>query len=341
MRRRRILLALLVLLVAATLGLVVYLHRSGPPEAVRLLPDADGVLYVNLGRIRLLTQSPPLAGVVRDPQYNDFVTQTGFQFERDLEEAAVAVHLPKATGSSAVGDASAAEPRFSSAFVARFNSEQLIAYLKKLARGQTVERYRDLDIFRIPVEDRMVRVAILSVDTVAVSNVAGEGPMHAMIDRYKQVAGPMPERSLVRDYYPQVPIGSLVWAIARYAPGENSLPGNASPLGTPVAATWVASARFAGSLDLRCEAFTAGEADAQKLHDQAAALLGLYRAFQSEASKTAADPDVRALVDSIQVAQQRERVVFTATVPLGFIEKALAEPPQPPSEPAPAPAQTP
>ncbi len=335
MRRRRILLALLVLLVAATLGLVVYLYRSGPPDAVRLLPEADAVLYLNLGGIRLLSQSTPPARVVRDPDYNDFVTQTGFQFERDLEEAALAMHLPKAAGGQARGDSSAAEPRFSSVFVARFNSEKLIAYLKKLARGQAVERYRDLDIFRIPVEDRMVRVAILSVDTVAVSNVAEEAPMHAMIDRYKQVASPLPERSLVRDYYPHVPVGSLVWAIARYSPEERTLPGEARGLGIPVAATWVASARYTGSLGLRCEAFTAGEADAKKLHEQGTALLGLYRAFQSEAARAAADPDVRALVDSIQVAQQGERVVFTATVPQGILEKALAEPPQPPTSAAP------
>ena len=337
MRRRGLLLALLVLLVVATLALVVYLHRSGPPPAVRLLPEADAVLYVNLGRIRLLGQGTPLADIVREPAYAEFVSQTGFQFERDLEEAALAVHLPrqKPAGSSAGGEASPAEPRFSSVFVARYNSARLLAYLKKLAIG--VDRYRDLDIFRIPVENRMVRVAILSVDTVAVSNFAGETPMHAMIDHYKEAASPSPERSLVRDYYPHVPLGSLVWAIVRYVPGQSSLPGEGPPLGTPVAATWVASARYTGSLHLRCEAFTAGQADAKKLHDQAAALLGMYRAFQSEAGKAPADPDVRALLDSIEVAQQQERVVFTATVPEAFIEKALAEPPKPASSPAPAP----
>jgi hypothetical protein len=335
MRRRGLLLALLVLLLVATLALVVYLHRSGPPQAVRLLPEADAIVYVNLGRIRLLGPRASLADVVREPGYADFVGQTGFQFERDLEEAALAVHLPKQkiSGSSAGGDASAAEPRFSSVFVARFNSERLVAYLKKLAIG--VDRYRNLDIFRIPVEDRMVRVAILSVDTVAVSNFADEQPMHAMIDRYKEVASPSPERSLARDYYPHVPLGSLAWAIVRYVPGQSSLPGEGPPLGTPVPATWVASARYTASLHLRCEAFAAGEADAKKLHDQAAALLGMYRAFQSEAAKAPSDPDVKALLDSIEVAQQRERVVFTATVPEGFIEKALAEPPKPASAPAP------
>ncbi len=337
MRRRRILLALLILLVAVCLALVVYLQRSGPPLAVRMLPEADGVLYINLGRIRMLAPTADLNEVVREPAYSDFVSQTGFQFERDLEEAALAVHLPKPkpAGSSAAAGAQPDEPRFSSVFVARIRSERLVAYLKKQAQG--VDRYRDLEIFRIPVEDRVVRVAVLSVDTVAVSNFAGKGPMHAMIDHYKQVASPSPERSLVREYYRHVPLGSLAWAIARYAPGESTLPGQGSPLGTPVAATWVASARYTGSLHLRGEAFTAGEAEAAKLHDQASALLGLYRAFQSEASKSSADPDVRALIDSIEVAQQRDRVVFTATVPQGFIQKALAEAPRPSSSPEPAP----
>lgn len=336
MRRRRLLLVLLVLLVTACLALVVYLQRGGPPQAVRMLPEADGVLYVNLGRIRLLAPQAELGEVVREVAYSDFVNQTGFQFERDLEEAALAVHLPKPAGGSAASPEQPEEPRFSSVFVARIHSERLVAYLKKQAQG--VDRYRDLEIFRIPVEDRVVRVAILSVDTVAVSNFAGEEPMHAMIDRYKQVASPSPERSLIREYYPHVPLGSLAWAIARYVPGESNLPGEGSPFGTPVAATWVASARYTGSLHLRGEAFTAGEADARKLHDQAAALLGLYRAFQSEASKASADPDVRALIDSIEVAQQQHRVVFTATVPQGFIQKALAEPPRPaPTPPEPRP----
>ena len=334
MRQRRLLLALLVLLVVATLGLVVYRRQAAPPSSVRLLPEADAVLFVNLGSIRRLGPRPELAEVVREPAYADFVSQTGFQFERDLEEAALAVHLPKAVVSSAVGEGSAAELRFSSVFVARFNSEKLIAYLKKLAQG--VDRYRDLDIFRIPVESHLTRVAILSVDTVAVSNFADEKPMHAMIDHYKEGASPAPERSLLRDYYQHVPLGSLVWAIGRYVPGQSRLPGEGPPLGTPVAATWVASARYTGSLHLRFEAFTAGEADGKKLHDQAAALLGMYRAFQTQATK-ANDPDVRALIDSIEVKQQQERVVFTATVPEGFIQKALAEPPKPASSPAPVP----
>ncbi|MGH9557350.1 MAG: hypothetical protein ACRD2Y_16180 [Terriglobales bacterium] len=322
---------------AATLGLVVYLHRSGPPAAVRLLPEADAIVYVNLGRIRLLAPTQRLAEVIHEPAYAGFIKETGIQFERDLEEAALAVHLPKATGSSALGDAPAAEPLFSSVFVARFNSERLIAYLKKHTQGQAVERYRDLDIFHIPVEGHISRVAILSVDTVAVSTFPSEEPMHYMIDRYKEGASPSSKRTLVRDYYRQVPLGSLVWAIGRYVPGQNRLPGEGPPLGTPVAATWVASARYTGSLHVRCEAFTAGEPDAKKLHDQAAALLGMYRSFQSEAAKPSSDPDVKALLESIEVAQQRDRVVFTATVPVGFIEKALAEPPQPASSPEKAP----
>lgn len=335
MRRRRLFLFLLVLLVVACLALVVYLHRSGPPHAVSMLPEADGVLYINLDRIRLLTPEAKFDEVVREPAYADFVRQTGFQFERDLEEAALAVHLPKQKPAASAGpSAQTDEPRFSSVFVARFNSERLVAYLKKLAQG--VDRYRDLDIYRIPVEDRVVRVAILSVDTVAVSNFPGEEPIRAMIDRYKQVASPGTEHTLVRQYYPHVPLGSLAWAIARYVPGESDLPGEMSPLGTPVAATWVASARYTGSLHLRGEAFTAGEADARKLYDQAAALLGLYRAFQSAATKSSADPDVRAFIDSIEVAQQQDRVVFTATVPDGFVQKALAEPPTPASPPEPA-----
>jgi hypothetical protein len=55
------------------------------------------------------------------------------------------------------------------------------------------------------------------------------------------------------------------------------------------------------------------------------------------------DPDVKAFFDSLQVERHGDRAVLKATLPPGFIRKALAEyPPEmapeaPPTSPAPAP----
>ena len=46
--RRRLPIVVAVLLVAAALTLVVQLRKHAPPEAARLLPGADGFLYVCL-----------------------------------------------------------------------------------------------------------------------------------------------------------------------------------------------------------------------------------------------------------------------------------------------------
>src|SRR6266700_327557 len=90
-RRRLFIISICVLWVLIVVGAVVWLRKQAAPEAARLLPEADAVLYVDFGNIRSLTavdqQFPRLA-----PGYDEFVKSTGFAFERDLDEAALAVH---------------------------------------------------------------------------------------------------------------------------------------------------------------------------------------------------------------------------------------------------------
>src|ERR1039457_5218291 len=103
--RRRLLIPLIVLLIAAVIALVVTLRKNAPPEAARLLPGADGFLYVNLKWIRTFNATAPLPPVSREPAQQKFVEQTGFQFERDLDQAAFAVHYPQSWGDGTGGDA--------------------------------------------------------------------------------------------------------------------------------------------------------------------------------------------------------------------------------------------
>ena len=109
--RRRLLIPLIVLLIVAAVALIVTLRKHAPPEAARLLPGADGFFYINLKWIRTFNATSQLPPVSREPEYQKFVEETGFQFERDLDQAAFAIHYPR-TGEMASA-ARLAEPRFS------------------------------------------------------------------------------------------------------------------------------------------------------------------------------------------------------------------------------------
>src|SRR6266498_2780057 len=78
--RRRLPLVLAVLAIAAAVALVVSLRKHAPPEAARLLPGADGFLYVNLKWIRAFNATTHLPPVSREPDYRKFVEESGFQF---------------------------------------------------------------------------------------------------------------------------------------------------------------------------------------------------------------------------------------------------------------------
>src|SRR5208283_861411 len=160
--RRRLLIALSVLLIAAAVALIVTLRKQAPPEAARLLPGADGFFYINLKWIRTFNGTGQLPPVSREPEYQKFVEETGFQFERDLDQAAFAIHYPQSWGDGTAGTAS--EPRFSEVFVGKIDSGRLTAYLRKIS--SSIDDYRGFDIYNIPLEGRTVRVVILSYDSV-------------------------------------------------------------------------------------------------------------------------------------------------------------------------------
>src|SRR5437660_7743215 len=98
--RRRLPILFGVLLVAAAVALVVVLRKHAPPEPARLLPSADGFFYVSLKWMRRANITGQLPPVSHDPEYEQFIQATGFQFERDLDQAAFAIHLPPASAAS-------------------------------------------------------------------------------------------------------------------------------------------------------------------------------------------------------------------------------------------------
>ncbi len=340
-RRNQLWAAVALLVIVGGIVTAVLLRKRAAPDAVRLLPESDAVLYVNLEPIRLLTdigKNPPKD---RDPQYEDFVQQTGFEFERDLDKAAFAIHYGAGKGKSA-------ETRYSEILQGHFDSSRVGAYLRKLA--STVERYQDYDIYVIPVEDRKVRVTLLGIDIAAASNTDTPDAIHGMIDRYKQAALPFAGPSLVSDYYRRVPLGSIVWTIARppasKASDEHSellLPGDWSGL-LPQGSIVIASARPLKDVHLRADVITHNESEAQIFTGQVAAYLTLFKSLEISMDSGGPDRDVKAAFDSLEVHQAGSEAVLTATVPYAFFKKVLSESPvelgpetqKPPKQEAPA-----
>src|SRR5437879_4359772 len=114
--RRTLPILLAVLIVAAAVTLAVQLRKHAPPEAARLLPGADAFLYLNLNWARKANGGNSLPTVSHDPEYERFIQETGFEFERDLDAAALAIHYPGSWPGGGTGG-KAPEPRFSEVFM--------------------------------------------------------------------------------------------------------------------------------------------------------------------------------------------------------------------------------
>jgi hypothetical protein len=322
--RRRLLIPVVVLLIAAVVALIVTLRKHAPPEAARLLPGADGFFYINLKWIRTFNATGQLPPVSHEPEYQKFVEETGFQFERDLDQAAFAIHYPKSWGSGTAGSAS--EPRFSEIFVGKIDSGRLTTYLKKIS--SSIDDYRGFDIYNIPVEGRTVRVVILSYDSVAVSNHPDPNVIRGMLDHSRKLASPFGGPWLLRKFYRQVPLASLSFAILRVRPEMSSFGG----LGGwsflfPKPAVALISARYLRALHLRAEAFTESDDDARAITEKTSAFLHLFHAAEGSVAAHGTDQDVKAFFDSLKVEQAGDRAILTATVPSGFIKKVLTEAP--------------
>jgi hypothetical protein len=320
-----------VVVVAAAIGIAVFLRKRAAPEPARLLPDSDAVLYFNLKTVRRLTNFGSTPAAQREPEYEDFVRATGFQFERDLNEAAFAVHITHRPPAKP-GFPETTEPRYSEVFAGKFDSQKLAAYLRTLSKS--VDLYRDTDIYNIPVEDRTVRIAILDVDSVAGSNVDDPRVIRGIIDRSRSAAMPFSGPPLISQYYHDIPIGSLVWAVAKIpaAPKDPraarafTLPGGIDIL-IPSESTMVAWVRYLGNIHFRADFYTANADDAKHFVDQASGFLALFKSIERNAQLGNNEADFKAALDSLQVKQDGSRAILSANIPAGFFKKMLEGPP--------------
>jgi hypothetical protein len=314
-RRLPVVFGFLVLLLAV--AAVVELRKHAPPEPARLLPGADGFLYLDLKWMRRAEMTRRLPLIAHDPEYEQFIQATGFEFERDLEEAALAIHYP----SRQSGD----ETRYSELFVGRIDGAKLRAYLGRLARS--VDSYRGIVIYNIPIEDRVFRVAILGIDTVAASNHNDPAVIRGIIDRSRKLASPFAGPTLLRQYYKKVPLASLAWGILRV--NSSYLEAGAGwSLPLPSSTTVVVSVRYLGAVHFRAEAFAPDESSAERLASDLTTFIRVFQTAEISASGSTPDPDIKKALESLKVEQRRDRAIVTATIPSGLLNKLVSEAPR-------------
>ena len=314
-RRTRITIAIVVVILLL-LAVAVYLRMKAPPEAARLLPESDGIVYLNLRPLRAVThfdQHP----VKHDPDYQRFIDATGIQFERDLDEVAFALHrMPDPAGPNG-------SVAFSEVFEGHFDGRKLMHYLEGLSTSR--ETYAGHTIYSIPSDGRTVRVSLLGYDMVAVSNTPTAEQIHSILDRYRSAALPFAGSSLLTDYYKDVPLISLAWGIGQIGlPFGDSGDVNLMGIRLPVTydAMFIASMRWTGALRLRIEEIAPTEAAAASAAASVQALVNVVRSAEGIIPGMR-DADLKPLLDSIKIEHRKDRAVLRATMPPQLLERLV------------------
>jgi hypothetical protein len=323
---------LVMLAFIAALILALILRKAAPPEAARLLPESDAIIYANLRPIRAVTHFDRTP-VTRSTEYQHFIDATGIVPERDLDVAAFALHrMDDPNGPNGpVG--------YSEIFEGRFNGARLAGYLATIATSR--ERYAGRDIFTVPITDgklvRPLRISQLDYDSIAVSNMPTAEQIHSILDRHRSAASPFSGSSLLSARYRDVPLLSSAWGIGHIGlpfseRGYISIYGLQLPL--PEDTTFVASLRYVGTLHLRIEDIAPTEPDAANATETLTTLLGIFKSIQQVQPHT--DEAFRQMLASVKIEQHKDRSVLTANIPTELLHQLTASQSQ--ANPAPTPA---
>jgi len=325
MRKRTRYSLLLVLALVGALLVALWLRKAAPPEAARLLPESDAIVYANLVPLRVATHLERQP-VKRSPEYQQFIDATGIVAERDLNAVAFGLHrMDDPHGPNG-------PVAYSEVFEGKFDGVRLARYLAGIANSQ--EEYAGHTIYTILIEGRPLRIAQLGYDAVAASNMPTTEQIHAMLDHYRAAASPFSGSSLLAAHYRDVPLLSGAWGIGHIAlpfteSGKITVFGLQLPLKEDT--TFVASLRLGvGVLRLRVEQLDATEADAGRSTEDLGSILHMFQAMQPALMGHSNSPDdaaMRQFVESIKIEQRKDRAVLTASVPLDLAKKLAAPPP--------------
>ncbi|MGA2351313.1 MAG: hypothetical protein ABSF70_12840 [Terracidiphilus sp.] len=270
------------------------------------MPESDGIVYINFKPVRAFFRKD-----LKPPQhaedYQQFIDAIGIDPERDLDEAAIALH--RMTDPSGPNGPVA----YSMVLVGKITGKRLNAWLD--AHAGSRESYAGHTIYNVPSEGRTVRVAQIGYDMVAVSNYPTAEMIHSMLDRHSTAAWPFAGSTLLRQHYHEVPLLSVAWGV-----GQIGLPFSESGaikvlgLELPLEAdsTIIASLGWTGSLKI--VEIAPSEEKAARQAAALATLLTLARDFTVQLSENSADNGLKELLKTAEVTQKHDRVVVTATV---------------------------
>jgi hypothetical protein len=290
------------------LAVAILLRSKAPPEAARLLPESDGILYVDFKPIHAFFHKD-LKPPQRVPEYQQFVDATGVDWERDLDEVAIALHrMPDPHGPNG-------PVAYSMVLVGKLTGARLNTWLEAHAAGR--ESYAGHTIYSIPSEGRTVRVAQIGYDMIAVSNTPSAEQIHSIIDRHRTAALPFAGSTLLSEHYHEVPLLSLAWGVGQIGlPFSESGAISVFGLSLPLQAdsTIVASVRWAGTFRLRVEEIAPTDEAAATQAAALATLVTMARGFTVPLASNPANNGLKELLKTAEVTQKRNRVVVTATL---------------------------
>jgi hypothetical protein len=300
--------------VLLVLAAAIYLRFKAPPEAARLLPESDGIVYVNLRPLRALVRKN-LKPVLRAPEYQSFIDATGIDWERDLEEAAVALHrMPDPHGPNG-------PVAYSMVLVGKLDGKALARYLE--AHANSKESYDGHSIYSLASEGRTVRVAQIAYDMVAISNTPSTEQIHSMLDRHRTAALPFSGSTLLAEHYSEMPLLSIAWGMGAIGlpfseNGSIHILGMELPVApdtTFLASVNPASVNWGGALRLRVVEITAADATAASQAENLNLLLTLARGATSGLGSNAANNSLKEVLRTAKITHNRNRVVAVATLP--------------------------
>jgi hypothetical protein len=309
--------------VVVLLAIAIFLRSKAPPEAARLLPESDGIVYVNLRPVRTFFKAnlkPPQ----RVPEYAQFVEATGIDWERDLDQAAIALHrMPDPDGPNG-------PVAYSMVLVGKLTGARLNQWLETHAVAR--ENYVGHSIFSVSSEGRTVRVAQVGYDMVAVSNYPTTEKIHSILDRHRTAALPFAGSTLLSQHYHDVQLLSLAWGV-----GEIGLPFNENgaisvfgfklPLqsDSTIVASLSPELSLKGVLRLRVEEIAPTNDTAAGQAASLNELILLARGFTQPLGGNPANKGLKELLRSADVTVSRNRVLLKANVPVSMFTGLAGE----------------
>lgn len=305
--------------VVLLLAVAVFLRSKAPPEAARLLPESDGILYFNLKPVRAFIHKD-LKPPQRVREYQQFVDATGIDWERDLDSAAVALHrMPDPNGPNG-------PVAYSMVLTGKLTGKRLNTWLDANAASREV--YAGHTIYSVPSENRTVRIVQVGYDMIAVSNTPTAEQIHSIVDRHRTAALPFAGSTLLSRHFHDVPLLSVAWGVGQIGlpfseSGSIKVLGLSLPLqaDSTIIASVTPGLPLANYVHLRVEEIAPDEDKAASQAASLATIVTLARGVTTQLADNSANNALHELLKTAEVTQKRNRVIATASLSPAFFSQ--------------------